>query len=152
MRGRVQNEVQIWGERERGVSGTPEHTPSNCGVTNGFRAACASCVPLWDWGEKGLEEARASPKPPSLLEQQSRKGSWRCCGHSSSFCRGRGRGRPPGCQASTLLLTVGIQEREHLCLCHAGSQQSGRDQPLPLRLPHHPHELQLLHVLLQLLL
>lgn len=51
-----------------------------------------------------------------------------------------------------LLLTVGIQECEHLCLRHAGPQQPCSDQPLPLLLPHHPYDLQLLHILLQLLL
>lgn len=49
-------------------------------------------------------------------------------------------------------LTVCIQEGEHLAARHAGSQQPGRDQPLPLRLPHHPHNLQLLHVAVQLVL
>lgn len=60
--------------------------------------------------------------------------------------------RSPGCQAGPLVLTVGIQEGEHLRLRHAGSQQSGSDQALSLLLPHHPHDLQLLYVLLQLFL
>ncbi|EDL04073.1 mCG145896, partial [Mus musculus] len=51
-----------------------------------------------------------------------------------------------------VLLTVGVQEREHLCLRHAGPQQPGCDEPLPLPLPNHAHDLQLLNVLLQPLL
>lgn len=46
-------------------------------------------------------------------------------------------------------LTVGVQEGEHLRLGHAGAQQPGRDEPLALLLPHHPHHLQLVHVVVQ---
>lgn len=47
---------------------------------------------------------------------------------------------------------MGVQEGQHLPAGHAGPQQPGRYQPFPLLLPHHPHDLQLLHVALQLIL
>lgn len=64
------------------------------------------------------------------------------------------RSRSPGLLApgGHILLTVGIQEREHLSLRHAGSQQPGCDEPLPLLLSNHTHDLQLLNILLQPLL
>lgn len=51
-----------------------------------------------------------------------------------------------------LLLTVGVQEREHLGLRHTRPQQPGCNESLPLLLSHYPHDLQLLYVLLQPLL
>lgn len=47
------------------------------------------------------------------------------------------------------LLTVRVEEGEHLSLSDAGPQQPGRDQALPLRLSHHMDDLQLTHILLQ---
>lgn len=69
----------------------------------------------------------------------------------SSPASGEGReSRPP--PGGHLLLTVGVQECEHLGLRHAGPQQPGRNESFPLLLPYHPHDLQLLDVLLQPLL
>lgn len=51
-----------------------------------------------------------------------------------------------------VLLTVRVQERKHLSLRHTGPQQPGRDEPLPLLLSNHAHDLQLLNVPFQLLL
>lgn len=69
----------------------------------------------------------------------------------SSSTSGEGQvSRPP--PGGHLLLTVGIQECEHLGLRHACSQQPGCNEPFPLWLPHHPDDLQLLDVLFQPLL
>lgn len=51
-----------------------------------------------------------------------------------------------------VLLTVGVQEREHLSLRHAGPQQPCCDEPFPLLLSDHSHDLQLLNIPLQPLL
>lgn len=64
------------------------------------------------------------------------------------------KSRYPGLLAPVghVLLTVGVQECEHLSLCHAGPQQPGCDEPLPLLLSNHAHDLQLLNIPLQPLL
>lgn len=64
------------------------------------------------------------------------------------------KSRYPGLLAAVghVLLTVGVQEREHLSLCHAGPQQPGCNEPLPLLLSNHTHDLQLLNIPLQPLL
>lgn len=47
---------------------------------------------------------------------------------------------------------MGIQEGQDLPAGHAGPQQPCRDQPFPLLLPHDSHDLELLHVAIQLVL
>lgn len=46
-------------------------------------------------------------------------------------------------------LTVSVEKGEDFPLSHAGTQQSGGDEALPLRLPHDANDLQLTHKVLQ---
>lgn len=93
------------------------------------------------------EEGAKMEEHPSLFTSETGQDS----PSSSSSASGEGQvSRPP--PGGHLLLTVGIQEREHLGLRHARSQQPGCNEPFPLRLPQHPDDLQLLDVLLQPLL
>lgn len=47
---------------------------------------------------------------------------------------------------------MGIQEGQDLPAGHAGPQQPRRNQPFPLLLPHDSHNLELLHITVQLVL
>lgn len=49
-------------------------------------------------------------------------------------------------------LTVCVKKGQNFPLSNAGTQQPGSDQALPLRLPHHTDDLQLMHKYLKLFL
>lgn len=49
-------------------------------------------------------------------------------------------------------LTVRVKKGQNFPLSNAGTQQPGSDQALPLRLPHHTDDLQLMHKYFKLFL
>lgn len=51
--------------------------------------------------------------------------------------------------ACVRFLTVCVQKGEHFSLRDAGTQQPGRDEALPLKLPHYLDNLQMTNVFLQ---